>query len=195
MESTLDLQRLLDMIASGMNDASTGLTSMAMRPIKLAAPRVGWMPLAEVPRIAGGTDAVVAAAYLGVEGDLTGHLMLLFPHATACRLVDYLLGNPDNTTVDLDVMAISALGEAGNICGSFLLNALANGTGLTIIPTAPTVVVDMADAILESIVAQMLLTSDEALVVETRFSGDISGHFLLLPDPESMDRLTVRLRQ
>lgn len=180
-------------IQQGMKNASQGLSAMTGTDMALTLPRMDFMPLNVVPGIAGGPAAVVVGIYLGVEGDLNGHVMLLFTQESGKRMADMLFGNPPGTTVEIDEMAGSALAEAGNVCSSFCMNAISNRTGLKVIPTPPAVVVDMAGAILEAIVAELYLAGDEALVVETGFNGDITGHFLLMPDQESMAKLIAAL--
>jgi len=148
-----------------------------------------------VPGIAGGPAAVVVAVYLGFEGDLTGHLMLLFAEASACRVVELLLEVAPGSLRNLDDLALSALAEAGNVTGSYFLNALSGRTGYKVIPTTPAVITDMAGAILEAVVAELYLAGDEALVVETGFGGGVTGHFLLMPDQPSMARLIAALER
>ncbi len=194
-------ERLLAIVKKGLDDSSTALSSMTTGTVKLVNPRVQFVPLNFVPGVAGGPEVVVLAVYLGIQGDLNGHLMLLFRDESARRVVDLLLELPPGTTAQLDDMALSALGEVGNVCGSSFLNALSDGTGLTIVPTTPVTIVpttpvvvkDMAGAILQSVVTELYLNGDEVLMVETGFNGEIPGHFLLMPDQESMGRLTAAL--
>lgn len=184
---------LEDAIHRGLRDASQGLRTMTTGNVELHQPRLQFLPLHDVPGIAGGPAAVVTAVYLGVTDDLSGHLMLLFGTESALRVVDLLLDQPPGSQRDLDEIACSALAEAGNICGSQLLNALSNRTGLRVTPTTPAVVTDMAGAILQQVVAELYLAGEEVLVVETRMGDHIRGHFLLLPDQDSMARLVTAL--
>lgn len=188
-----ELNVLQAIVARGLADSSHSLSSMTTGQIQLQAPQVAFLPLSRVPEVAGGAATVVVAVYLGMEGDLKGHLMLIFSEEAAAGLVDLLLDQPVGTTTELDEMAISALAEAGNICGSAFMNAIADETGLVITPTPPLVVRDMAGAILEAVVAELFLSGDEALVVETGFNGKVPGHFLLMPNTESMARLVAAL--
>lgn len=188
-----DFQVLQGIIEQGLRDASLGLSAMTTGSITLDRPNIACLPLSIVPNVAGGPAAVVVAVYLGITGDMSGHLMLLFSEESARQVVDILCGYPAGTVRELDPMAHSALAEAANICGSHFLNALSNHTGLTIIPTAPSVVTDMAGAILQTVVADLFLGGDEALVVETGFNGSVRGHFLLMPDQDSMARLVAAL--
>lgn len=179
-------------VQKGLADASRALSTMT-GGMQLSVPRMQFLPLNLVPGIAGGPEAVVVAVYLGIEGDLNGHMMLLFSTADACRLGDLMFGNPPGTTAAPDEMVLSALAECGNVVGSSFMNALANKTGLKVIPTTPAVVTDMAGAILQTVVTELYLSGDEALVIETGFSSGVTGLFLLMPDHESMARLIAAL--
>lgn len=187
------IKALRSIVEKGLADSSAALSSMTTGGIRLKEPVLQFLPLHEVPGIAGGPEVVVVAVYLGIQGDLTGHLMLLFGRQAARQVVDMLMGLPKGSTQELDEIGLSALAETGNVCGSSLLNALSDRTGLTIVPTTPAVVTDMAGAILESVVTELYLNGDEALVVETAFNDEIPGHFLLMPDQDSMATLIAVL--
>ncbi|HWI51443.1 MAG TPA: chemotaxis protein CheC [Symbiobacteriaceae bacterium] len=190
-----ELEALYLIVQKGLSDSSRALSSMTTGGIQLQDPHLQFLSLGVVPNIAGGPEKVVVAVYLGIEGDLNGHLMLLFTQQSGLRVVDMLMEMPAGTTDQLDDLAVSALAELGNICGSSFLNALSDRTGLTIVPTTPVVVVDMAGAILESVVTELYLNGDEVLVVETGFNGEIPGHYLLMPDQDSMARLVAALEE
>jgi chemotaxis protein CheC len=184
---------LHQMVEQGLADASRAISSLTTGQIHLNAPHLTWVQLNEMPTIAGLPETVVVAVYLGIEGDLEGHLMLLFTEEGACRIVDLLLGQPMGTTPALDDLALSALAETGNICGSSFLNAISDRTGLRVVPTTPAVVIDMAGAILESVVTDLYMNGDEVLMVETGFNGLVPGHFLLMPNQDSMAKLLAAL--
>lgn len=180
-------------VREGLASASAGLSAMSGGQLRLESPVMRMIPLTEVPEVAGGPAAVVVAVYLAIGGDLRGHLVLLFTEAGARRAADFLFGAPPGTTAELGPLELSALAEAGNVAGSHLLNVLANRTGLAIVPSAPAVVTDMAGAILQQVVLDLLLQADEVLLVETAINGTVQGYFLLLPDQDSMSRLVAAL--
>lgn len=188
-----EFQALHAIVLKGLDDSSRALSSMTTGGVRLQDPNVEFVPLNVVPGIAGGPGAVVVAVYVGIEGDLNGHLMLVFSTTAAMRVVDMLIDAPPGTTTEIDEIGLSALAETGNVCGSSFLNALSDRTGLKIVPTTPAVVTDMAGAILEAVVTELYLNGDEVLMVETGFNNQIPGHFLLMPDQDSMARLVAAL--
>ncbi|MFO7172352.1 MAG: chemotaxis protein CheX [Bacillota bacterium] len=193
-------QALRRIIEAGLKGSAEGLSALTGGAIHLGSPRVALMPLEVVPGIAGGPGAVVVAVYVGIRGDLQGHAMLLLPAEAALRFVEILAQQPPGTLRELDPVARSALAEAGNICAAHFLTALGDATGLEVMLTAPVVVEDMAGAILQTVVADLYLGGDWALVVETDFrsgrgapGSGVRGHLLLMPDQESMARLVAAL--
>jgi len=184
---------LYAIVERGLADSSRALAAMTIGGIQLREPQLQFLPLTTVPSIAGGPEAVVVAVYLGILGDVCGHLMLLFDEICALRVVDMLLEQPAGTAKVLDDISLSALAETGNVCGTSFLNALSDRTGLRIIPTTPIVVTDMAGAILQSVVTELYLSGDEVLMVETTFNENVPGHFLLMPDQDSMAKLVAAL--
>ena len=136
---------------------------------------------------------MAVAVYLAVTGAAEGHMFLVYPPKTAMSLVDLLMGQESGTTQEITEMEASALGEMGNIMGSFYLNALSDASGLVLMPSPPAVIMDMAGSILDVALADILQESDDALVVEAIFSTkdqEITGNFLVLPNPSFLKELS-----
>lgn len=190
-------QKELDIIQSivsrALADSSASLSEMTAGRVRLSEPKFMLLPLNVVPGLAGGPDQVVVAAYVAVNGDVSGHGMLLFEEEKALRLVDLLYGYPAGTTRALGPLELSAIAEAANIIISSYVNVIADVAGLKLLPTPPAVVMDMAGAILEAVATELYLNGDEVFVVDTEFSGELSGRILLMPRTDSMARLIATL--
>lgn len=184
---------LEQMVTQALAQSSQSLSQMTTGEIRLDAPQLSFLPLRELPGVAGGPEQVVTAVYVGIEGELQGHVILMFLPKQALAMVDLLMGNPAGTCRELDDLSRSALAEVGNICGSAFINAIADRSGLEARPTPPLLVEDMAGAILETVATDLLLGGDEVLVIATGFNGSVPGHFLLMPTTESMARLITTL--
>jgi chemotaxis protein CheC len=189
--SDVDILRVI--VSRALADSSASLSDMTDGRIRLSEPKFLLLPLNIVPCVAGGPEQVVVAAYVAVNGDVSGHGMLLFEEEKAFRLVDLLCGYPAGTTRQLGPLELSAIAEAANVIVSSYVNAIADVTGLKLLPTVPAVVMDMAGAILESVATELYLNGDEVFVAETEFSGELSGRILLMPNTESMARLIATL--
>src|SRR5438034_8683375 len=81
-------------------------------------------------------------------GDLTGRTLLLFPEAVGRRLCDMLLRRPIGTTNVFDALEQSCLKEAGNILSGAYMNALSDFMGMLLLPSVPSLVVDLSAAVL-----------------------------------------------
>ncbi len=191
-----DLTACAGLVSQGSANAISGMAQMLGQEIKVTSLRVARIPVGEAPDLVGGHEALSVGIYLTVSGAASGHMFMVFRPQTALGLVDLLLGQEVGTTQSLSEMEESALAELGNITGSFFLNALADSTGLVLLPSPPAVIMDMAGAILDVALADILLESDEALVVETTFGTEdqqIGGSFLVMPSPDLMRVLMENL--
>ena len=169
-----------------------GLSGLMGQEISIHVPSVRAGTKADACDTVGGEESVVLGAYLSISGDITGHVMLLFPLARALDCVDLMCGQPIGTTHDTDELALSAVGELGNIVGSAFVNALADELNLVLHPSPPTILNDMAIALVESVYAEILSQGGEVVMIDTIFSdhtGRTAGLLIVAPDPVCLDRL------
>ncbi len=190
-----DILRAFSVVADiGFQRASRGLSAMTGLPVEAKAAQVRRLPMASVPDVIGGAETLVAAAYLQITGDIEGHMLLMLPNADACSLAAMLLAEP--VEKELSDMARSALGEAGNITGSFFLAALADAAGMNLSPSPPAVAVDMGGAIMDVVLADLARETEELFVIDTVFAQSeqlVNAVFLVLPRPRYFDVILERL--
>lgn len=118
--------------------------------------------------------------------------MMIVPHQKALELVDLLMDLPPGTTQYLGPLERSALGELGNLCGSFFLNSVAGKMNADFRPSPPAVMVDMIGAILEIVVVTTGGISEHALLVQANFmdgSRCVEADFWVIPDMNSLQDL------
>jgi chemotaxis protein CheC len=80
----------------------------------------------------------------------------------------------------------SALGEMGNVMGTFFLNTIADRTHCELRPTPPSVAMDMTGALLDAPLAEIMMETDEIVLVDALFGTQdrqISGTFVVMPAP------------
>ena len=174
------------LVSKGVTNALNGLADMVGKEIEISNLEARYIAIKDVSYLVGGPEQTTAAIYLSVSGAAEGHMIVIYRSETAFDLIDLLLDQPSGTATTLDELEVSALGEMGNIVGSFFLNALADATGLNLRVSPPSVMMDMAGAILDAILAEIMLEEDEALVMQTSFGTEnmqINGTFLCLPSP------------
>jgi chemotaxis protein CheC len=196
-ESQLDAIREVANIGAG--HAATALSGMTNKTIMITVPRVYVRPLEEACDLVGPPDAVVAAVLMHMMGDLTGRAMVMFPKRAAYNLCDFLFRRALGGTVELGPMEQSGLKEAGNILASAYLNALSDFMGMMLVPSVPSLVIDLSGAVLTTAQVNFGHDRDYAFCVETTFKVEgaadpLGGHFLLLPDLSSLRAIFDAIR-
>ena len=171
--------------ASAVQSAANALSEMALREITAVSPEVRMVDLSHLSMVAGDPERAVVAVYLGVDGDLEGHILMAYSESMAMSLVDMLMGEPEGSTVELGELEISALAEAGNVAGSFFLTTIADWSGLTLPPRPPVVIHEMCGAILDTLAGELALQAhDQAMVIDAQFTCDgqvVDASFFMFP--------------
>lgn len=186
----MDVLREVGNIGAG--NAATALSLLLNKPVDMAVPTVSFVPFEQIAERVGGPEAVVVAIFLRVEGDAPGNMFFIVNREPARRLVQGLLGFEAAENDVYSELELSALNEIGNILAGSYLSSLADFTGLSMSPTVPSLAVDMAGAILSYGLLQYGTMGDEALLIDTTFLEglqEVDGHFFLIPDPDSFDKL------
>lgn len=172
--------------------AGRGLSGLMGQEIAIHVPSVRLGTKADACDAVGGEESVVLGAYLTISGDITGHVMLMFPERRALECVDLMCGQAPGTTTEADELAESAIGELGNIVGSAFVNALADHVNLVLHPSPPSILHDMAIALVESIYAEVLSQGGDVAMIDTVFedhTGNTAGLLIIAPDPVCLARL------
>nr|WP_246627835.1 chemotaxis protein CheC [Paenibacillus oenotherae] len=176
----------------GAGNAATALSRLLDKPVDMKVPTVNLIPFEQVADKVGGLEQVVVAVFLRVEGDAPGNMFFLIKEDSAKRLLNSLLSLEVRDDNGYSEMELSALSEIGNILAGSYLSSLADFTKLSMSPTVPALAVDMAGAILSYGLVQYGEMGDSALLIDTTFfegREDLEGHFFLIPDPESFDKI------
>jgi len=175
------------LVSKGINNAMSGLSAMIGTEVAVTALSVKQYPVDQATQLLGGPDTVLVGIYLSVEGDANGHLMLVHDPNVAFQLIDLQTGSNSEVSMAMGEMEKSVMAEMGNITGSYFLNALADATDMTLTHSPPEVLIDMSSAILGIALSQIMMESEEVLVVQTTFgtaNKQIDGAFLVMPTME-----------
>jgi len=174
-----------ELVTKGMTNAISGLSQMVGTEFQIKSVNIRKVPAREMPYVLGGPKHMVVGVYITFTGAANGHILLAHQPEFAYKMLDMLMGNPLGTIKNLDEMSQSALGEMGNITGTFFLNAVADSLGVFLNPSPPVVLLDMAGAILDIALAEILAERDDVFIAETSFrasSRTIEGTFLIMPN-------------
>jgi chemotaxis protein CheC len=195
----LQLDALKEVENIGAGHAATALSQLTNRRIMISVPKIAVSRLEDVGDQLGEPNEIVAAILLHMLGDLTGRTLLVFPERAAKRLCDLLLGRPAGTTESFGALEQSSLKEAGNIlCGAYM-NALSSFMGMMLLPSVPSLVIDLSSAVLTSAYLNFGSDRDYVFSVETQFmfvteDESLRGHFLLVPDFASLRAILQAVR-
>ncbi|WP_090586028.1 MULTISPECIES: chemotaxis protein CheC [unclassified Paenibacillus] len=180
----------------GAGHAATALSKLLDKPVDMLVPKVRMVPFEEIADSVGGAEQVVIAIFLRVEGETPGNLFFILSLDSAKRLLRNLVGIEVLSDEGYTEMELSALNEIGNILAGSYLSSLADFTQLNMQPTVPSLAIDMAGAILGYGLLQFGQMGDQALLIDTKFldgQEEVEGHFFLIPDPESFEKIFVAL--
>ena len=179
----------------GAGNATTAVANMLSMRIDMHVPKVQLLTFQNLASVISAEDEAIVGIYLEVESDISGSMMFLLKMDSAHYLVNKLVGRPDDYMEEFSEMDLSALKEIGNIIAGSYLSALSTLTHMTITPSVPYLAIDMAGAILSVPAIQFGEYGDYALLIQTEFGDDvmIEGYFILLPKPESYEKILESL--
>ncbi len=187
----LDILKEIGNIGAG--HAATSLSKLLDRKIDMNIPDVRLVSFNEMMDIAGGAEQVLVSVFLRLEGDASGSMFFVLPPEQANRMAYQMTGDHqiDFAVPPHSEMGVSAINELGNILSGSYLSALSDFTQLSIQPSVPSVSIDMIGAVLSFGLLELSQVSDHAIVIDTCIkdnsleTGEVRGHFFLLPDPDS----------
>ena len=182
-----------------MKRAGEALGSMSGQVIEVETPMLRRCSASDVLAMAGGPESIVLAVYVGINGSLQGHALLLFSPADAHRLAAILLTGllgpgelpmeESSDVLNYDELELSALQEAGNVTISAFLNELGTHLLEPVMPTPPQVVIEMAGAVLDAVLLDLVNDADQVLAAKTTFTEGgraIDGTLFVLPRADSL---------
>ncbi|MGE5481437.1 MAG: hypothetical protein ACM3VX_00830 [Bacteroidota bacterium] len=188
---TLSRQEWQQAVYEGLKQAGEALSTLTDTEVQVIRAGESFVSLADFPRLVGPEEMLVVAMCQEIEGMLPGLVLLLLPASAARQLVygmlGQVLGTADESGSDsqpatesepaaellADDLALSVLAEVENVVGSSFLNVMADTLETALIPSPPSVVHDMAGALLETVLASTLsragTVADVVPVVQTAF--------------------------
>ncbi|MEK3800291.1 chemotaxis protein CheC [Peribacillus sp. FSL H8-0477] len=198
--STFQLSVLQEIGNIGSGNAATALSTLLQRKIDMKVPSVRVLSFEEMMEAAGGSEMVAASVFLRLEGEAPGSMFFILPLKQAEFFIHEVTDevNFSFTNPPYSEIALSALQEVGNILSGSYLSALSDFTGLTLLPSVPSLSIDMVGATISYGLIELSQTGDLAILIDTVLTESgtneaIQGHFFLLPDPDSLDIMFTSL--
>ena len=175
----------------GAAHAATTLSIMLGSTIEMSVPSIRVVDLAQLGEYMGEESAAMVAFELQGEIPHGGYILFYITRESAVRLTNTMLGLTEMNR-PLDEMDQSAIIEVGNIMVSAFLDATAELLGLVMLPSPPSLTIDMAHAAMQSLIAQLheetnevLLFSTELVCEEHRIDSDI----IMMPETSTLVRI------
>lgn len=179
----------------GAAHAATTLSQMLNSTIDMGVPDVIAVDISKLATYIGEDPSVMVAFEL--QGDIPhgGYVVYYLSRESAIRITNTMLGTTDMDR-PFNEMDESALKEIGNIMVSAYLDATAELLGFVMLPSPPALVVDMAHAAMQSLIAQMGADIDEVLLFQTELTCAehlIDSDIILMPEQTSLARIVSLL--
>jgi chemotaxis protein CheC len=195
----LQLDALREVANIGAGHAATAMSQMTGSTIMISVPTITIAQLEDVPSQIEDGEEPIAAVLMEMRGDLSGRTLLIFPRQTATRMAALMLRRAPAEPEQFGALEESAIKEAGNILSGAYMNALSEFLGLMLLPSPPSLAIDMSSAVLTTAYLQFGAERDYVFAVETQFflsdEGEVlRGFFLLLPDLDSLQAILRAVR-
>ena len=175
----------------GAAHAATTLSQMLGSTIEMSVPAIKVVDLSQLVQYMGEESAAMVAFEL--QGDIPhgGYILFYITRESAIRMTNTMLGL---TEIDrpLSEMDQSALLEVGNIMVSAFLDATAELLGYVMLPSPPSLTIDMAHAAMQSLIAQMQEETNEVLLFSTELVCEeykVDSDIIMMPERSTLIRM------
>lgn len=193
-----EMKELWELGTAGAGKAAEVLSTMLGQKVSISVPEILMVDLGNLQEHI--DDSLAAMVVFQIKGQVSGDgsLILHVPKSSILRLSSIMLGQPEGDR-EIDEMDMSMLHEVGNIMTSAYLDACASLLSIILIPSPPSMVIDMAHAILATIIAtqEALDNADQVLFFKTEMTcleQEIDVELFILPSRRLMNELLERFR-
>ena len=193
-------QEMMDQIhSSSAINASAAMSQLMNRQVQVNFPETKLVRISDIPEELGGEENVVVGIFIGIEGSISGGMLLVIPLEYSFKLADYLYRREEGSTEEVGEEELAALGEMGNILSASFINSIGDLTKLEIKSEVPAISMDMCGSVIDSVLARFNRPGDQILLTETFLyfdeNSDIICYLLLFLDEGSMKNLLEVLRR
>ena len=183
------LADLAEVVNIGLGRAAAALNNLTGSHVELSAPQIELVAVPDLPKVLGrlAQDAV-SSVQMGFRGGLEGCAFLVFPQASAAKLVSVVSGD-EAAGNDMGVLRSATLTEIGNVLINSVMGTMANLVGRPLRYSLPVYAEEPVMALLS---AQPPVEQPLIVVAKTRFQVktlQVEGNLLLLFEMTSFTSL------
>ncbi len=193
-EAQLDMLRELATV--GIGNATSSLSALLSdRQVRMEVPSVSLVDIRDVPAQMGGEERPLVGIYVSAQDSINLVLLLALSPSSARALVETV--TPQDPDLEGE-LAQSALVEIGGLISGAYVNAISSLTGLTILPEPPKLAMDMAGAILGTVLGEAAILDNDITLITTDLYLDaevIDGTVLIFCGPREKETLYETINQ
>jgi chemotaxis protein CheC len=179
----------------GAAHAATTLSQMVGSTVQMSVPGIKAVDIADLGSFMGEESAAMVVFELQGEIQHGGFVIFYITRESAIRLTNTMLGLTDMNR-PMNEMDESALLEVGNIMVSAFLDATAELLGFVMLPSPPSMTIDMAHAAMSSLIAGLGEEIDEVLLFSTELTCEehkIDSDIIMMPETKTLARIVELL--
>ena len=189
--STVQADAIQELGNIGAAHAATTLSLMLGSTIEMSVPAIKVIDLSQLGTYMGEESAAIVVFELQGEIAHGGYILFYITRESAVRMTNTILGITEINR-PLSEMDQSALLEVGNIMVSAFLDATAELLGIIMLPSPPALTIDMAHAVMQSLIAQMQEETNEVLLFSTELvckEYKIDSDIIMMPERSTLLRI------
>jgi len=179
----------------GAAHAASTLSQMVGSTVQMSVPGIKAVDIADLGSFMGEESAAMVVFELQGEIQHGGFVIFYITRESAIRLTNTMLGLTDMNR-PMNEMDESALLEVGNIMVSAFLDATAELLGFVMLPSPPSMTIDMAHAAMSSLIAGLGEEIDEVLLFSTELTCEehkIDSDIIMMPETKTLAHIVELL--
>lgn len=184
-DDSTDLGILQEVGNIGAGHAATSLSTILQQDVSIDIPRICSLPAHLVGKYYNRADMATTAVLMQLQREYECDILLMFEVNEAKKIAAIMTMAPSVEELD-ESMEESAIQELANIVIGSFLTAISDFTGVQLIPTPPSRIVDTFDTILDNVLVNQSLISEKALVFDACFKRagtDAQSILIIFPSP------------
>jgi len=195
----MELDALKELLFVAGANASIVLSKTIGREIKIKSPEIAIIDISNIPSFIGEPNEIMIGIYSKILGENFAGLLLVMPIKTAEEVYRLIVKTYEETSDEiLSVVAKSALIEVGNIIFASIVNVLSEYIGKNLFISVPKLAVDITPAIVDVILSEIALESDNAIMIEVLMSdveSQTNFKMFIIPDLEATENILKALEK